>query len=137
VVGQPEDAVSGNQETKKGRQMKTQQTLIKTGLRLAAAAAIAIVLTYTSVAADIKTGKGGAGDLLSKPISTVADIDALKPGDTVAMACPKCKSVYVTTVVKENKPAKTYELTTEKHACPGCGNTFEVTGHGKAKTEKV
>lgn len=117
--------------------MKTNGRLIKTGLRVMAAAAIAVALTYTSPAAEIKTGKGGASDLMSKPIRTVDDIKAVQPGDTVAMACPKCKTINYTRVTKEWKGNVTQVTPGTKHLCPGCENAFEVSGHGKAKKEVV
>jgi len=92
----------------------------------------------SAAAAEAKTGKGGASDLMTqKPIQTAADIAALKPGDTVAMACPKCKTVHVTQVVKENKPGQSYPVGVEQHTCPGCGHITEVKGHGKMATQKL
>jgi hypothetical protein len=111
--------------------------LIKSGLRLTVVMAAAFGLIAASLAADVRTGKGGAADLLSKPIRTVTDIEALKPGDTIAMACPKCKTVHVTRLTKEFKGNVTQALPGEKHLCPGCENTFEVKGHGKGKNEAV
>jgi len=115
--------------------MKTHGNLIKTGLRVLAVTAVAVALTYTSLAAETKTGKGGASDLMSKPLLTVDDAKALQPGDTVAMACPKCKTIHYTRVTKEWKGNVTQATPGTKHLCPGCENTFEVTGHGKAKKD--
>lgn len=110
---------------------------INNGLRLAAAAVLAIALTYTSVAAETKTAKGGASDLMSKPIRTAEDLKALQPGDTVAMACPKCKTINYTRVTKEWKGNVTQTTAASKHLCPGCENTVDLQGHGKAKKEVV
>ena len=110
---------------------------INNGLRLAAAAMLAIALAYTSVAAETKTGKGGASDLMSKPIRTADDLKALQPGDTIAMACPKCKTIHVTRVTKEWKGHSTQSVPTTQHLCPGCENTVDLQGHGKAKKEVV
>ena len=93
----------------------------------------------TAAAADTKgSAKGGASDLMQlKPIKTAEDIAALKPGDQVVMACPKCKSIYVTRVIKENKPGKSYEVAATEHLCPGCGNKIVMKGHGKAGKEEI
>ncbi|MCI0746890.1 MAG: hypothetical protein L0Y58_15925 [Verrucomicrobia subdivision 3 bacterium] len=99
---------------------------------------LAIAYAPSAPGAEAKTGKGGASDLMTKkPIQTAADIAAVKPGDTVAMACPKCKTVHVTQVVKENKPGQSYTVGVERHTCPGCGHVTEVKGHGKMATQKA
>lgn len=110
---------------------------LNNGLRLAVAMAVALAVTSTAIGAETRTGKGGAADLLSKPIRTVQDIEALKPGDTIAMACPKCKTVNVTHVTKEFKGNVTQGVPVQKHLCPGCENTFVLKGHGKAAKEIV
>ena len=102
--------------------------------------AVAIVLaTNAAFAAETKgSAKGGASELTQlKPIKTVEDVIALKSGDQVVMACPKCKSIYVTRVVKENKPGKSYELGATEHLCPGCDNKITLKGHGKGAKENV
>jgi len=72
-------------------------------------------------------------------IETKAQADALKPDDTFAMVCAKCKTVYVTRVKQGVKGAQILmeggqpkELI-GTHACAGCNSTIEVTGHGKGK----
>jgi predicted RNA-binding Zn-ribbon protein involved in translation (DUF1610 family) len=107
---------------------------------MAAASSLAVVMALTTagIAAETKTGKGGASELMQlKPIKTAEDVAALKSGDQVVMACPKCKSMYVTRVVKENKPGKSYEIGATEHLCPGCGNKITITGHGKAAKEEI
>lgn len=117
--------------------MKTCHRLLNVGLRWAAVGTLALALANISTAAETKTGKGGASDLMSKPIRTAEDINALQPGDTIAMACPKCKNIEYTRVTKEWKGNVTQKTAATKHLCPGCENAFEVTGHGKAKKEVV
>ena len=115
--------------------MKTCNRLLNVGLRWVAVGTLALALAYTSTAAETKTGKGGASDLMSKPIRTAEDVQDLQPGDTVAMACPKCKTINYTRVTKEWKGNVTQATPGTKHLCPGCENAFEVTGHGKAKKD--
>jgi hypothetical protein len=105
---------------------------------------LCVCLAFTAIAfgtpltaAEVKTAKGGASDLMSKPLRTEADVTALKAGDTVAMACPKCKTIAVTRVTKEWKGNVTTATVGQKHLCPSCENAFEVTGHGKAAKEHV
>jgi hypothetical protein len=68
-------------------------------------------------------------------IETVADVEAVKPGDSIAMACAKCKTISVTTVTQDTK-TKTKLLAGEKHLCPGCGSTITVVGD-KAHNKQV
>ena len=97
-----------------------------------------VAFTTTALGADTGTAKGGASELMNlQPIKTVEDIAALKAGDQVVMACPKCKSIYVTRVVKDNKPGQSRELAVTEHLCPGCDNKIAYKGHGKAGKEEV
>jgi hypothetical protein len=82
--------------------------------------------------------KGAAKLVQLKPIETVADAEAVKPGDMVVMSCPKCKDSWVTMV---EKPAKTgasaNSAVVARHECPGCEHKYVSEGHGKAKTDKL
>lgn len=113
---------------------------MKKMIRTTIASAVGLALMLgAAIAADTKgSAKGGASELMQlKPIKTAEDVAALKSGDQVVMACPKCKSMYVTRVVKENKPGKSYEIGATEHLCPGCGNKITITGHGKAGKEEI
>ena len=124
------------QQQEKGKTVRIRTNAVRVG-GMALALLLMAGLGPNATGADVKT-KGGASDLLTqKPIQTAADIAAVKPGDTVAMACPKCKTVHVTQVVKENKPAQSYAVGVERHTCPGCGHVTEVKGHGKMATQKA
>ena len=72
------------------------------------------------------------------PLKTVADVEAVQPGDTVVMSCPKCKDSTITVV---EKPGKTGSAEIERqvpvHKCPGCGAEITTVGQGKDKTRKV
>src|SRR5215471_10127816 len=63
-------------------------------------------------------------------IKTKAEADALKPGDTIAMVCAKCKSVMVHNVTTEKGHVKVMTIG-EKHLCPGCSTYIKVVGAGK------
>jgi hypothetical protein len=91
-------------------------------------------------ASEIPTAKGGATKLmeLTGRVVTKAEPSNYKP-----MSCAKCTDRVVE--VKDNLPTKgagarallaggvpTKRVST--HECEGCGNTWVVSGHGKAKT---
>ncbi len=91
-----------------------------------------------SFAADTKTAKGGASELMKlKSIKTGEDVVALKEGDSVVMACPKCKTVYVTKITKENKPGKTSASGAAVHGCPGCDTKIALEGRGKTAKDVI
>ena len=112
----------------------------KTNVSRKWAAATAVLLTaafITLVPIDAGAQKGaGASALIGKPLETRRDVEALKVGDQVAMACPKCKTITVTKV-EEGKGAVKRNVSREQHQCPGCGNLIKTTGVGKAATDKV
>jgi hypothetical protein len=110
--------------------MKAHINIIKAGL--VACAVMALALT-TSAADNMK----GAEHLLHlQGIKTKAEVEALKPGDTLAMVCTKCKTVFVERVTIEKGHIKTVTPGTT-HACTGCNSTIEVVGHGKSATDVV
>jgi hypothetical protein len=99
---------------------------------IAVALALTTGVVSTASGAEAKTAKGGASELMKlKPIKTEADIAALKEGDSVVMSCPKCKTVYVTKITKENKPGKTSTVGAAVHGCPGCDTKLALEGRGK------
>lgn len=82
--------------------------------------------------------KGATKLLKLNAIKTVADAEAVQPGDTVVMSCPKCKDSWVTIVTPSPKTgAKPETSTIARHDCPGCEHKFVTEGHGKAKTDKI
>ena len=108
---------------------------------MAIAMALAAWLPTTASAADetksMKPMKGGEHLLMLQGIKTLADVNALKTDDSIAMVCTKCKTVYVTRVKQGVKGA---QLLMEKdqpkeligtHACAGCNSTITVVGHAK------
>ena len=107
-------------------------------LGLAATVAVLLGLGLTLNAADqMKPMKGGEHLLMLNKLDTKAEADALKPKDTLAMVCAKCKTVYVTRVKQGVKGA---ELLMAKgqpkeligtHGCAGCKSTMTVVGHAR------
>ena len=80
--------------------------------------------------------KGYERSLQMRGISTRAQAEALKPGDTIAMVCVKCKSVAVEYVTIEKGQIK-HVMPGEKHLCPGCNSSITVVGNGKGATREV
>ena len=111
--------------------MKT--NIIKTSL---ACAVLALALN-ANAAEEMKPMKGGEHLLMLQGINTKQQADALKTGDSMAMVCAKCKTVWVSRV---KRGAKGAQLLTEggqsteiigTHACKGCNSTLTVVGHAK------
>jgi len=117
--------------------MKTvKRNIIGTGFATAIALA-AWLPTNINAAEEMKPMKGSEHLLMLNQIETKAQADALKPNDTIAMVCARCKTVYVTRVKQGVKGA---QILMEKgqpqeligtHACAGCNSTITVTGHAK------
>ena len=116
--------------------MKTTNNIInKTTLMCAAVAlTLAASLPLTARAAD--QIKGGERQLNLAGIKTRGEAEALKPGDSLAMVCTKCKSVMFHKVTKEKGHIDVLTFG-EKHLCPGCSSTIEVVGVGKGKHDEV
>jgi hypothetical protein len=112
---------------------------ILTNKSLATSICVGMVVAAMAAATIAQEGAKGGGKKLIElsQIKTQAEAEALKPGDTVAMICAKCKSVQITYATKESKDYVTILRPGEKHLCPGCKSTIEVVGHGKAKTDEV
>ncbi len=115
--------------------MKTKNRVGLGGL-LAIAMLTAALFTNTNAVAADGTAKGGAGGLM-KQIKTVGDIQDLKPGDVVVMACPKCETMIETRIEHPPKGAGAKETKVAVHRRPGCGAKWEMVGQGKAATERV
>lgn len=104
--------------------------------RYVAALAIAGLMSLPTFA--FAQEKGATKLIQLKPIETVADAEAIQPGDTVVMSCPKCKDSWVTIVEKPTKTGATPDTkVVARHECPGCEHKFVTEGHGKAKTDKI
>lgn len=120
--------------------MKTvKHSLIGTGIAMAFVIAAWLPGNNLNAAEDMKPMKGAAHLLMLHKIETEAEADALKPDDTFAMICAKCKTVYITRVKKGVKGAQILAAGGQvkeligTHACAGCNSTIEITGHGKFK----
>ena len=128
--------------------MKTKySSLSKTSLRLqlVVALAFAVWLPGAVQAAEPMEGEHGMMQMKGadhmthmEHITTQAQAEALKPGDSMSMTCSKCKDVMVQTVTDDNAHVKMMTVG-EKMTCPSCGGTVEVvaTGKGEGKDAEV
>jgi hypothetical protein len=64
-------------------------------------------------------------------LKTVSDIEGLKTGDVVVMACAKCDTVTETRITYPPKGAGATETKVAVHGCPGCGAKWETVGAGE------
>jgi len=97
-------------------------------------AATALALPQTARAQQ----KGAEKLVKLNRITTPADIQSVEPGDTMVMACPKCKDVWVRVVeptFKAASPTETHLV--PEHQCPGCSSKRISQGHGKAKATRI
>lgn len=116
--------------------MKTQKNLLANLARTLAVIAATGLLTLPLLTSAQE--KGATKLIQLNSIKTVADAEAVQPGDTVIMSCPKCKDSWVTIVTPSTKTgAKPETSTVARHECPGCENKYVTEGHGKAKTSKL
>jgi len=119
--------------------MKANKTVSKTIFGVGAAVALALVawLPGKANAQDqMPPMKGGEHMMMLNHVDTQAQAEELKPGDSIAMVCAKCKSVMVHNVTTEKGHIKVMTVG-EKHLCPGCKGTITVVGTGKHATDKV
>lgn len=100
---------------------------LASGLALALAAGI-----WLPVRAGAADQVKGAEKLMQlNRITTPAQAEALKPGDSIVMVCTKCKSVMMHNVTREKGHIEVMTVG-EKHLCPGCSTNIEVVGVGRS-----
>ena len=122
--------------------MKTKHALLsRIGLRsgLAVAVAFGAWLPGAARAAAYTGGhaQGMPGMMQMEHITTPAQAEALKPGDSMSMTCTKCKSVMVQKVTADKAHVKM--MTVGGKVKCSCGGTVEVvaTGKGEGKDAEV
>ena len=74
---------------------------------------------------------------IMKPIKTVQDVQAIKEGDMVAMACPKCKTITFSYVDRTAHGAQKETKTYAKDTCPGCDTKIVSTTAGKQAVNEI
>lgn len=121
---------------KKGTAMKNPINIDRKLLPVIALALAALAPTAARGADEMKPMHQGEHMMMLIKISTQAEAEALKPGDSIAMVCTKCKSIMVQNVTTEKAHIKMMTVG-EKHMCPGCQSTVTVVGVGKGAKQKV
>ena len=117
--------------------MKTNTTPItKISLSSGLALGLAFAAWLPAHANAAEQMKGAEHLVHLQGIKTKAEADALKPGDTMAMVCTKCKTAIIERVTVEKGHIK--HLTPgEKHLCTGCNSYITVVGTGKQAKDEV
>jgi hypothetical protein len=112
--------------------------LTKISLTSGLAVALAFAVWFPGAGRAAEQMKGPHDMLHMQHIMTQAQAEALKPGDSMAMACSKCKVVIVQKVTTDKAHVKMMTVG-EKVKCPGCDGTVEVvaTGKGEGKDAEV
>ena len=108
----------------------------KISLNSGLAVALAFALWTPSTVQAAPDLKGYEQSLQMQGINTMAQVEALKPGDTFAMVCAKCKSVVIETVTLEKGHIR-HVTPGYKHLCPGCNTYMTVVGQGKGSTRAL
>lgn len=119
--------------------MKTKHNILsKISLSSGLAAALAFAVWLPGAARAAEQEKMAHDMMQMQHITTQAQAEALKPGDSMSMTCSKCKDVLVQTVTTDNAHVKMMTVG-EKMTCPSCGGTVEVvaTGKGEGKNAEV
>ncbi len=114
--------------------MKAIRTLTRSAVVIGLALAVAGIVCAPGAA--FAQQKGAEKMIQLKPVRTLADLQALEPGDTIMMSCPKCKETWVTTVEKTYKAVKPEDVKTMQiHLCDACETKVVTKGHGKTAQE--
>ena len=117
--------------------MKTKNMMIRKFSVCAGLLTVLAAAGWTPTTSRAAEQMKGAEHLLNlQPIKTQAEADALKPGDTMAMVCAKCKSVVVHNITTEKGHVKTMTVG-EKHLCPGCSSSITIVGVGHGARDEV
>ena len=86
-----------------------------------------------STAAAAEQVKGAQKLVELTRISKKSEVKALKQGDTVAVACPQCKAIWVTTVPEKGAEQLVTFQGEDKVKCPKCGDTEAFCCVGKVE----
>jgi hypothetical protein len=119
--------------------MKTKQSVLgKVSLSVGLVVVMSVAAWLPGAAGAGQPMKDMHGMMQMKHITTQAQAEALKPGDSMSMACSTCKNVMVRTVTADKAHVKMMTVG-EKDMCDVCGGTVTVvaTGKGKGKDAEV
>ena len=100
-------------------------------------------LTGMTIALAVFAGIGGLANAQEKGATRLLRMTGSlvepksAPSNHKSMSCAKCKDEYVRRVDWTARGANKPTVTVVRHGCEGCGNTWVVSGHGKAKTNEA
>lgn len=99
---------------------------------------ILLVLAHATAGAAEDEKKSSPTSMTMNHIMTQAEAEALQPGDSMSMACSKCKTVTTQMVTADKAHVKMMTIG-EKSVCSSCGGSVTVVGTGKGtgKNEQV
>ena len=112
---------------------------VLSGISLSSGLALALAFAaWSPNVARAAEHHGDMGGMQMDHIRTLAEAEAMKPGDSMSMTCIKCKSVMVQKVGTDKAHIKMMTIG-EKTMCHACDGTVEVVGTGKGtgKNEEV
>jgi hypothetical protein len=119
-------------------QRNSMKTRIESSITRRTLLALGVAALFALPVAGIAQEKGAEKLVKLNRIQTTDNLQAVKPGDTIVMSCPKCKDIWVTVGEPAFKGAGAkQERVVKQHQCPGCGSERVTTGHGKAKTTEI
>ena len=115
-----------------------QNVLSKMGISAGIAAILVGAVWWSGAAHAADPAKGMPAMKHMNHITTQAEAEELKPGDSMSMTCAKCKSVMVQKVTADKAHVKMMTVG-EKVMCHACDGTVEVvaTGKGEGKNAEV
>jgi hypothetical protein len=120
--------------------VKTQHTIRgKVSLSSGLAVALVLGLWLSGPARAAEPMDGAQHPVHMQLITTQAQAEALKPGDSMSMACAKCKHVMVQKVTIDRAHVKMMTVGEKVMCHGGCDGTVEVvaTGKGEGKDAEV
>ena len=115
------------------------KVILSLGATLALASGVWLPGTARAAESAKETAKPAHDLVHMDHIMTQAQAEALKPGDSMAMTCSKCKHTMVQKVTAGSDAHVKMMTVGEKLKCPSCGGSVEVvaTGKGKGKDAEV
>lgn len=120
--------------------MKTKNNILsKIGFSTGLAVALALGVWLPVPARAAEPMDGAQHQLHMQHITTQAQAEALKPGDSMSMACAMCKHVMVQKVTTDKAHVKMMTVGEKVMCHGGCDGTVEVvaTGKGVGKDAEV
>ena len=125
--------------TMKSKHNVLSKLILSLGATLALASGVWLLGTARAAEPAKETAKPAHDMVHMEHIMTQTQAEALKPGDSMAMTCAKCKHVMVQKVVAGSDAHIKMMTVGEKMKCPSCGGSVEVvaTGKGKGKDAEV